>query len=289
MMVTAAFAASRRLFVVETRPIQRQSLQSLHIAFCYTTQQNPVRNRSFGLDHDTYAHHHHQQQYQLRSFSSHQQRRHNRKRLRMRDKAAEDLKQQQLDEKPKHVKPWWRYITIWPDPHGYDPEFEKRQRFPRPTSLAHLREAWDLTVKDYRSTFEGWLLPEPEEIGATHGAKETSISEQVEAHRKQIQSNVAKNVKFLKVEGSEALQEVQKRTGIYTLQHLKEWTALQLQLATECVQEFMVGYREGRDDEVEKMMNEYFQGMWEDEEAKSADGEPKKRRRNPKRRIRTAD
>ena len=214
----------------------------------------------------------------------------------MRDEAvAADLKRQEqllLVETTKRAqKPWWRYITIWPDPHGYDPEFERLQRFPWPTSMAHAREAWALSVKEYLSTFEGWLLPVPDEpeSDGTKESSSSSVSEQVEAQRKQIQSNVAKNVKFLKVEGSDVLQEVQKRTGIYTLQNLKEWAALQLQLATECVQEFMAGYREGRDDEVEKMMNQYFQGMWEDEEAEPADGESKKKRRKPKRRIRTAD
>ena len=282
MMAIAASAASRRLFLVQT--VQQQSLQSLHIAICYASQQNPVRNRHFGLEQCNAQ--------QQRSFSSREPRRRMRqKRRRMRDETATELKKEHVDQSRRPVKPWWRYISIWPDPHGYDPEFERQQRFPRPTSVQQLREAWALSMKEYRWSHEGWLLPVSEETDATGGTKETSlsVSDQVEAQRKQIQSNVAKNVKFLEVEGTEALEQVQKKTGIYTLADLKAWTALQLQLATECVQEFMAGYREGRDDEVEKMMNQYFQGMWEDEEPEASDEEPKKKRRKPKRRVRTTE
>lgn len=208
----------------------------------------------------------------------------------MQEKVDGDLKEEKPDEKPMPVKPWWRYITIWPDPHGYDPEFERQHRFPRPQSFQQLKEAWELSIKEYRWSHEGWLLPESEETDSNGETKEKlSVSDRIEEQRKQINTNVAKNVKFIKAEGPKALEEVQKRTGIYSLQDLKEWTALQLQLATECVHEFMAGYREGRDDEVEKMMNQYFQGMWEDEEVKPADGESKQKRRKPKRRIRTAE
>lgn len=273
------FVATRRFFLVQT--IQRQFFQSLHTAIVSANLQNPAGNRVFGgIDHLKHA----------RSLSSYQRRRRQQqRRQRVQEKVDADLTKEISEEKPIPVKPWWRYITIWPDPHGYDPEFERQQRFPRPQSAQQFREALDLSVKDYRWSHEGWLLPESEETDANGGTKEKlSTSDRVEAQRKQINTNVAKNVKFLRAEGPKALEEVQKRTGIYSLQDLKEWTALQLQLATECVHEFMAGYREGRDDEVEKMMNQYFQGMWEDEEAKPADGDSKQKRRKPKRRIRSA-
>jgi hypothetical protein len=98
---------------------------------------------------------------------------------------------------------------------------------------------------------------------------------------------VAKNVKFLK-ERLQNSQAIAKETGIYTMQHLREWAARQLQLATECVNEFMVGYRQGRDDEIDKMMNLYFQQLVEeDDKDQAAEHAKKKRRRKPKQRVRT--
>jgi hypothetical protein len=55
-----------------------------------------------------------------------------------------------------------------------------------------------------------------------------------------------------------------------------------MKLATDCLREFMAGYRQGRDQEVEKMMNEYFQ---EEDEKEATDEQQsiRKRRRKPKR------
>jgi hypothetical protein len=191
-----------------------------------------------------------------------------------------------LEAKPQ--KPWWRYITIWPDPHGYDPEFEKQQQgHPWPRGRRQWQDALTQTIAQYRYSHEGWLLSEskkPNEEDEQDDPQKASLSEIVEDQRQEISSNVAKNVDFIESEGKQAIQEVQKQTGIYTLQQLREWTALQLQLATECVQEFMVGYRKGRDDEIEKMMNTYFQEMIEEAEQEPSN---KKKRRKPRRRIRT--
>ena len=253
-------------------------------------------------------HCHHNQDQQYRVFSSQQRRRQERQQERRHklkisvlpkltsltsqqelQQQQQQQQQQEQEEKDRNKprKPWWRYITIWPDPHGYDPEFE-RQHGPRwPKTKAE----WDIVLaqskKDYRSTFEGWLLPESKETEAEK-ADTVPLADLVETQRKEISSNVAKNVKFLKEEGSETLKTIQKKTGIYTMQHLREWAARQLQLATECVNEFMVGYRQGRDDEIDKMMNLYFQQLVEeDDNDQAAEHAKKKRRRKPKQRVRT--
>ena len=197
-----------------------------------------------------------------------------------------------MDRKQTPRKPWWRYLSIWPDPHGYDPEFERQHRMQWPKTREDFKIVWAQTMKEYRYSFEGWLLPEsgqdPDPENAA--ASSTPLAELVENQRKEISSNVAKNVKFLKREGSETLQAVQKKTGIFTVQHLREWAGRQLQLATECVNEFMVGYRQGRDDEVDKMLNQYFQELLDEDDnddKESKEQAKKKRRRKPKRRIRT--
>jgi hypothetical protein len=73
-------------------------------------------------------------------------------------------------------------------------------------------------------------------------------------------------------------------TKIYTKEDLKKWAGEQLKLATQCVNEFMAGYRSGRDEEVEKMLNQYFK---EEGDEKEADV-PKRKRRKPKRLVRRA-
>jgi hypothetical protein len=60
-----------------------------------------------------------------------------------------------------------------------------------------------------------------------------------------------------------------------------------LRLANECVTEFMKGYRLGRDDEVDKMLTQYFQELDEAADALPTYQRMKRRGRNPKRRIRT--
>lgn len=203
----------------------------------------------------------------------------------------EQVKRQQQEEKDRNnkpQKPWWRYISIWPDPHGYDPEFERQHSIRWPKTKEEFNLVWEKSIKEYRSSFEGFLLPESKETESEKAAAaDVPLSELVESHRKDISANVAKNVKFLKEEGSETLKAVQKQTGIYTLQHLREWAARQLQLATECVNQFMVGYREGRDDEVDKMMNLYFQQLVDEDDNEKAAEQGKKRRRKPKQRVRT--
>jgi hypothetical protein len=140
--------------------------------------------------------------------------------------------------------------------------------------------------KDYRSTFEGWLLPESKETEAEK-ADTVPLADLVETQRKEIPPMWPKMSNFSK-RGSKTLKQSGKETGIYTMQHLREWAARQLQLATECVNEFMVGYRQGRDDEIDKMMNLYFQQLVEeDDKDQAAEHAKKKRRRKPKQRVRT--
>ena len=53
----------------------------------------------------------------------------------------------------------------------------------------------------------------------------------------------------------------QDATGISSREELRAWVGEQLKLATACLTEFMKGYRSGRDDEVDKMLHEYFKDL----------------------------
>ena len=74
-----------------------------------------------------------------------------------------------------------------------------------------------------------------------------------------IEDNVKRNTAFLKDEAQNAKTQFQDATGIRTMADVKEYAAKGLQLATECVKEFMQGYRKGRDEEVENMLTKYLQ------------------------------
>ena len=73
---------------------------------------------------------------------------------------------------------------------------------------------------------------------------------------------------------------------IYTSEDIKKVAEDILQLVTDCLKEFMAGYRKGRDDEIDKMLNEYFKEEEEKNDDKSTtnhDKNKKRRRRKPKR------
>ena len=192
----------------------------------------------------------------------------------------------QQKEQPK--PPWWYHLTIFPDPHGYTPELDAKQSIRWPKTYQQwklvLAESWDI----YKYSHEGWLLDErkgPSPLDADKEEQEGVLQQAIQGQKEQVRTNVRRNVEFLESETKQAITEVQKRTGIYTLDDLKRWAAEQMQLATTCLNEFMAGYRQGRDEEVEKMMTEYFQEFMEEE----SDEQKTKRRRRPMRRIRTAD
>ena len=74
----------------------------------------------------------------------------------------------------------------------------------------------------------------------------------------------------------------QQITGVSTKEELREWVGEQLKLGTACLSQFMRGYRKGRDDEVDRMLHEYFKdldkqtepdGKTADESLNNQDGE----------------
>jgi hypothetical protein len=61
----------------------------------------------------------------------------------------------------------------------------------------------------------------------------------------------------------------QEITGASTKEDLKVWVGDMLKLGTACLTEFMSGYRKGRDEEIDRMLHEYFKEL--DEEKKGPD------------------
>mmetsp|Transcript_42845 Transcript_42845/g.48681 ORF Transcript_42845/g.48681 Transcript_42845/m.48681 type:complete len:256 (-) Transcript_42845:18-785(-) len=193
-----------------------------------------------------------------------------------------------IQENQVYKKSWSSYFSIWPaDPPG-EPEYIDPDRMRWPKTFSGFRtllvESWEV----YISTHASWSgEPETENDNnkdandkKNNKVDDALVVKDAEKYYDKVKGNVTKNVAFLETEGKDALSAIKEKTGIHTVQDLKSWAGEQMTLANECLQEFMSGYRQGRDDEVEKMLNDYFQ---EEEEGEK---NPNKRRR-PKRRLRT--
>lgn len=152
-------------------------------------------------------------------------------------------------------------------------------KFPR--TLSGWKTVLANTWKTYLWTFEGFLLPEkkrdedgnvivePEQNGTdddedSNTTKDTLKDKATDAAN-QISHNVQKNLSTIQKTSPQILQMGQQLTGISTKEELKAWVGEQLKLGTECLSEFMKGYRVGRDDEVDKMLHEYFKDLDEKE------------------------
>lgn len=152
-------------------------------------------------------------------------------------------------------------------------EHRKKQQKPMPKTFHEwtsvLKRAWI----EYRSTWEGFFSNEGILVTDNHEETKSAIKEQ----KDQVLGNVRRNRRFL-MKGSNIIRdEFTKRTGVENMQDFKDYIAGLMKLASECVKEFMQGYRKGRDDEVDKMLTQYFQDLREQANA------PRKRRK--KRRV----
>ena len=84
-------------------------------------------------------------------------------------------------------------------------------------------------------------------------------------------SNVQKNVHTIKEEVPKLVQIGQQITGVSTKEELREWVGEQLKLGTACLAAFMKGYRKGRDEEVDRMLHEYFKDLDEKTDSEKKD------------------
>jgi len=71
--------------------------------------------------------------------------------------------------------------------------------------------------------------------------------------------NATKNLHLVRKDAQNLLEHAKETTGIRTQDDAKALASEVLKIATECIREFMAGYRKGRDSEIDKMLHEYFQ------------------------------
>lgn len=154
-----------------------------------------------------------------------------------------------------------------------------------PKSYAKWKETFALTWRDYKETWVGFTTSRgilaQDQNDEEQRKLEEKRKESVESKKKEILRNVRRNRRFLQVSAMKIREEVRTRTGISNMEDIKRHAADAMRLATECLQQFMAGYRKGRDDEVEKMLTQYFQEL----EQNAIQQAEKKPRRKIKRRI----
>jgi hypothetical protein len=176
--------------------------------------------------------------------------------------------------------------------------FQHGKRWPR--TIAEWRESLRVIIPQYIASFEGYfpwwedkgtleklMGKELKDKGLPLGEEMENALAKWEEKTHHAPQQVQDNLEMLKVEGKKALEQAKKNTGIYTKDDLRIFAEDMLRLANECVTEFMKGYRLGRDDEVDKMLTQYFQELDEAADALPTYQRMKRRGRNPKRRIRT--
>jgi hypothetical protein len=168
-----------------------------------------------------------------------------------------------------HPKGW---RVLWPSPHEEPPSWMQSMRnLPRTKDF---RRAW----KEYKSTWAAGLRGD----APVEGEENDDTSEELDINTDKLRQNLSQNVTAARGEAQQLVERVSNRTGIRNQQDLRKFATDMMKLATDCLREFMAGYRQGRDQEVEKMMNEYFQ---EEDEKEATDEQQsiRKRRRKPKR------
>ena len=74
---------------------------------------------------------------------------------------------------------------------------------------------------------------------------------------------------IVRQDAQELLEHAKDTTGIRTQDDLKALASEAMKVATECIREFMAGYRSGRDSEIDKMLHEYFQDDKDENETKN--------------------
>lgn len=175
------------------------------------------------------------------------------------------------------------------DPSDY---VEERRQYAFPETM----EGWKILFRDvwttYYNTFQGWETEEERiererqerlakgvPIDDENEDDETETVYEIEYDedalrrtQKEITDNFGRNLNIAHSTGHDLLEHAKAKTGIKTKEDLKMWAGEQMKLATACLSEFMGGYREGRDEEVDRMLHEYFKDLDKTDEEGSAGG-----------------
>jgi hypothetical protein len=140
---------------------------------------------------------------------------------------------------------WTLYLQTWEDGISGRPSLEKLERQALAEKLKQLEQAEMMNQED-KTDNNGRII--------------TTTTSQADISDDNIPSkNAARNLQLIRQDAARLLDQAKEQTGIHTKDDLKALATEMMKLGTECLREFMAGYREGRDQEMDKMLNEYFQ------------------------------
>ena len=158
-----------------------------------------------------------------------------------------------------------------------DRYIRNQQKINYPKTWSGWKEVFRKTKDTYLWTFEGFLLPvkKRDEHGNVipddkinededDADEKTTMKEKATDAANQMAGNLQKNISTIQQEAPKLVKMGQDVTGISSREELRAWVGEQLKLGTACLTEFMKGYRAGRDDEVDKMLHEYFKDLDEE-------------------------
>eukprot|EP00934_Nitzschia_sp_Nitz4_P003222 Nitzschia sp. Nitz4//scaffold17_size182527//110543//111403//NITZ4_001864-RA/size182527-exonerate_est2genome-gene-0.175-mRNA-1//-1//CDS//3329539370//3212//frame0 len=183
----------------------------------------------------------------------------------------------------------WR--VLWPHPHenlsaSDDPDVQLKRRVPR---LSDIQKGWAMYKDTWKDGLNGDSISggirggdrpdeEPSALATMASDAQTRLSETDPVE------NATKNLNVARESAQDLLEQAKTRTGIHSQDDLKKIASEMMKLATECLREFMDGYRKGRDDEVDKMLNQYFQDVADESSTtgSSTEDSPKNARRKIK-------
>lgn len=172
---------------------------------------------------------------------------------------------------------------IFPNPYKNEPLPPNTKKWP--TTFSGWRRAFAKTWDMYRWTWRGFFTSRgflvEDELDKKFIEENKKDETKLTTSPDEVIENVRRNAEFAKEEALKIRATVREKTGIESKEDMKRWVAAGMKLFSECVKEFMAGYRKGRDDEVEKMLTQYFQNL--EEQA----NKPKRRRIKARVRNRT--
>lgn len=201
------------------------------------------------------------------------------------DEADDDDDDDETNRPYPKGRPW---LVLSPDPHGRvsGPSiFSRNYKIP---TWSIIRQGW----KNYMDTWEGGFHGVPKEkeetdAGRTGGSESTSTSDmddskemsrndskEFEESVSKLTDNTMRNVRIVKKDAEEIIKAARDNQN-----EIRAFASDMLRIATECLKEFMAGYRHGRDQEIDKMLNEYFQEEDDDDITKDKNDDHNKKKK----------
>ena len=160
--------------------------------------------------------------------------------------------------------------SIDPSRDQVNPDYEQL-----PKTFHEWKKVFQKTHIDYLNTFEGFLdnhtigsetrknvIPnESESKSNTNISSMNTITDHknIKKQMDTIRNNLDNNIQTIQEEGQTLIHNVKEKTGLKTKDDLRNVATSMMSLATECISHFIKGYKEGRDQEVDRVLHQYFQ------------------------------